>query len=163
MKSEESAMLQEQRADCFGIRVPLTLGQIQLSEIPGLQRELAAFGKLDWEHFSGPKRAVFLERCVGEGMESSKWERCKEQFYTNIDYYTQATPLVASAVSTCKQAGPSSAKCIESKGLVSKFDTSIQKGVAWADDNCPFVMEPKFIKAVSRYQDQITRLKHVGD
>jgi hypothetical protein len=89
----------EQEADCFGIRLLVERGVFKEAQVSEVQRMLHYFGRGDWSHLPGPRRAINLRRCLaGSEPEStavddaiqdcidSRAERCIRSCRRDFDY-----------------------------------------------------------------------------
>jgi hypothetical protein len=55
---------QEQQADCWSIRMLVSMRIFEDAQISEVESDLARFGKADWTHLPGPQRAINLRRCL---------------------------------------------------------------------------------------------------
>lgn len=155
-----SAIIQEQEADCGGIRVPLTLGLIKHSELPKLQRELSQLGPGDWQHFAGGTRAINIEKCLGDGYAEENWNTCKAKFYSNVDFINKSAGVMGQVLAGCRSKGFKNPNCIKAKELTVQLNDGLLKTVGEIDDQCPYVMAPVFNKAIANYSQLFFALFH---
>jgi hypothetical protein len=154
----QSAIIKEQEADCYGIRVPLTLGRIEHSQLQKLQENISHLGPGDWEHFAGGARAVNVKKCLGEGSDEEVWGSCKKKFYANIDFINKTAQILEDIVSACKKNGLNNPECKQGKNLARQLHDGIQKTLVLVDQQCPYVMAPDFSKAIANYSRPLTIL-----
>ncbi len=95
-------IIQEQEADCMGIRIPLTIGAIKHDDIVKIEQELGKLGDGDWFHFSGKIRAKNIRKCLAHGYSQNVWPECKEKYYANLDFIKQITSLMLLTKENCK-------------------------------------------------------------
>ena len=156
-----TTIIQEQEADCIGIRVPVTLGLIKLTELPSLQREVANLGPGSWQHFPGSTRAANLEKCLGRGLAHDVWNSCKIRYYSTIDFIKETLPALNQILDICLRFGTTSTQCKEARQMTNKLDDGIKKSVGMLDEECPFVVDPVFNKIVAEYSKKLVRLRNL--
>lgn len=150
--------IEEQGADCTGIRIPMTLGLFRHDRIPELQAELSALSG-DWQHLPGGMRAIMVEKCLGDGIQPEKWQSCRKMYNDNLDFIEKATPEIEKAVKICRRFGAGSSECGQAKALAAQLNEGIMKSIGITDNSCPFAEDPKFFKIVARFQAALTRLR----
>jgi len=151
---------QEQEADCYGIRASLTLDLVSHSDLPNIQSKINLIGNGDWEHLPGKNRALNLEKCLGEGMDRTKWNSCKKKFYSNLEFVSKTTATLDSLILGCRKKGSKHPDCIQAKELSKQLNMGIQNAISLVDNECPYVMEPKFNLIFSDYVKKYTLLNN---
>mgnify|MGYP001243454832 FL=1 len=58
------SMQNEQNADCWAIRTMYQHGLLNPHVLSTIQNSIAQFGKADWTHLPGPRRAINLKACL---------------------------------------------------------------------------------------------------
>lgn len=61
------SLASEQQADCWALRELVSRRLLNDDDIGAVQRDIALFGRADWTHLPGPKRAINLRACMGDG------------------------------------------------------------------------------------------------
>jgi hypothetical protein len=59
--------VQEQQADCWGIRILVKRGRLNNQDMDMIQRDLNRFATGDWTHLPGPIRSINLFSCLAMG------------------------------------------------------------------------------------------------
>jgi hypothetical protein len=160
IQQKQAAIIEEQAADCFGVRVPLTLGLIKHSELPKLQSELSKLGSGDFQHFAGGTRAINIEKCLGDGYAEENWNSCKTKFYSNIEFINKSFGIVAQLLAGCRSKGFKNPDCIKAKELAAQLNDGLLKTVGEIDEQYPYVMAPAFNKAIANYSQALFALLH---
>lgn len=160
VQQKQAAIVEEQSADCYGIRVPLTLGLISHSQLPKLQSELSRLGPGDWEHFAGGTRAINIAKCLGDGYRKDNWNSCKTKFYSNVEFLNKSAGMMGQMLMGCKSKGFSNPDCIQAKQLAGQLNDGVQKTIGMIDEQCPYVMEPAFNKVIAKYSQALFALLH---
>lgn len=143
-------MGEEQEADCFGIRVPLTLGKFTHANLSAIQNDLSALVG-DPKHLPGPTRAINIELCLGEGFEKENWDECKTRFYANVDSIENAVPEIKKLTAVCKIHSGESLECAEARSSAAELKQKILRSVTRTDTHCPYVMDPQAMTALTNF------------
>lgn len=160
LSNKATTMIQEQESDCFGIRVALTLGQIQHYDLDSIRKEVANIGPGDWQHLSGPTRSLNIQKCLGEGYKKEPWRVCKEKFYSNLDTFKNAIPALEKMLSLCDKLGSKSSQCVDAKNLSQQLHQGLANSTARVDQECPYVMDPIFTKTMFEYGKVFMKLNN---
>lgn len=161
INNSSTTMSQEQEADCYGIRVALTLGKIQFSDLEILQKEISSIGTGDWQHLSGATRSLNIKKCLGEGYQEKPWITCKEKFYSNLNSFKSATTSLNQMAAICKKFGKNSNQCLEAKSLAIQLHQGLTASTGLIDQQCPFVMVPNFSKVMADYGNAFNKLNNL--
>lgn len=158
IQQKQTAIIEEQAADCYGVRVPLTLGLIKHSELPKLQNELSKLGTGDWQHFAGGTRAINIEKCLGDGYVEENWNSCKTKFYSNVEFINKSAGVINQLLAGCRSKGFKNPDCVQAQGLARQLNGGLQNTVGMIDEQCPYVMAPAFSKAIANYSQALNLL-----
>lgn len=151
INNSSTTMVQEQESDCFSIRVALTLSLIKHSDLEIIQKEIAGIGNGDWQHLSGATRSLNISKCLGEGYQEKPWELCREKFYSNLNTFKNATPPLKQMLGICKKFGKKSSQCLDAKNLSLQLHQGLASSTAMIDQQCPFVMDPNYVRVMFDY------------
>ncbi len=142
---------EEQDADCYGIRAALTLGEVTLSDLDKIQKGFEKLGPGDWQHLGGKQRAVNIKKCLVDGLTESKWVSCKKKYYDNIELIEKSIPTMKALAKVCASS-PTADDCNQAKSLTKTLNDGIFKTISALDEECPYVVDPKFSKDFSEFQ-----------
>ena len=151
-------IVEEQQADCFGIRAALTTGEIKWEDLDKIRNDFATRLNGDWQHLPGTARAINIENCLGGGFDRMTWIHCKQEYDSSLSVIRQAKPNVESMKKVCKKTGATSNNCKEAKQLVQKLHTGIVAAISVLDQTCPFIVDPIFSKVFAEYSSAYVRL-----
>lgn len=151
INNSSTTIPQEQIADCTGVRIALTLSQINHSDLEIIQREISNIGPGDWSHLSGQVRSMNISKCLGEGIQEKPWKDCREKFYSNLNTFKSATPVLKKMRDICKKLGNKSTQCLDAKKLSLQLHQGLISSTATIDQQCKFIMDPAYTRVLFDY------------
>lgn len=151
INNSSTTMIQEQEADCYGIRVALTLNLIKHTDLKIIQKEVSSIGTGDWQHLSGATRSLNISKCLVDGYQEKPWKTCREKFYSNLDTFKSATLSLKQMLGICNKFGNKTAKCLDAKNLSLQLHQGLINSTTMIDQQCPFVMDPSYTRVMFDY------------
>ena len=159
LKGNPITMIQEQEADCYGIRSAITLGDVKLGDVAKVQSDFASLGPGDWQHFSGASRSVNLKSCLNDGLTEAAWSNCKKRFYGNADVIQKSVGALKQMKAICNKFKSGSSECGDARKLANELHNGVIAEIRNLDKECPYISDPKFTKWIHAHQEAMMQLK----